>query len=132
MHACASRVRVELGESANRFRLLEIIRQYAAEKMRLSDEENFLHDRHLAWYLALAEEADPAKAFEWLATLRGETVVCSHVDLVTGVLDDGRYLLFKGLAEWKREQIAVDPSDLARRRLVAPHAEEASAQGFAR
>jgi len=35
----------------------------------------------------LAEDADPAKAFEWLAALRGETVVCSHVDLVTGLLE---------------------------------------------
>jgi exopolyphosphatase/guanosine-5'-triphosphate,3'-diphosphate pyrophosphatase len=35
----------------------------------------------------LAEGADPAKAFEWLTALRGDTVVCSHGDVLMGLLD---------------------------------------------
>src|SRR5262249_3997347 len=35
----------------------------------------------------LAEGADPAKAFEWLAALRGDTAVCSHGELVSGLLE---------------------------------------------
>ena len=35
----------------------------------------------------LAEGADPAKAFEWLSALRGDTVVCSHGELVSGLLE---------------------------------------------
>ena len=46
-----------LEQSEARYRLLETIRQYALNLLRESDDENKLRDRHLQWYLELAEEA---------------------------------------------------------------------------
>ena len=48
-----------LGERA-RYRLLEPLRQYAAEKRVEADEADQLYSRHLDWCLDLAEEAEPA------------------------------------------------------------------------
>jgi predicted ATPase/DNA-binding SARP family transcriptional activator len=42
-----------------RYRLLEIIRQYATEKLRAAGEETEVRRRHLDWYLRLAERAEP-------------------------------------------------------------------------
>jgi non-specific serine/threonine protein kinase len=42
-----------------RYRLLETIRQYAGEKLLAAGEAEAVRDRHLDWYLALAEEAKP-------------------------------------------------------------------------
>ena len=47
----------ESGEA--RYRMLETIRQYAREKLLESDETNAVRDRHLAYFLTLAEEAEP-------------------------------------------------------------------------
>jgi non-specific serine/threonine protein kinase len=44
---------------APRYRLLEPIRQYSAEKLRSSGEEAVVRKRHRDWYLALAEAAIP-------------------------------------------------------------------------
>jgi predicted ATPase/class 3 adenylate cyclase len=44
---------------APRYRLLETIRQYARERMLLSSTGENLRDRHLAFYLRLAEELEP-------------------------------------------------------------------------
>jgi predicted ATPase/class 3 adenylate cyclase len=41
---------------AARYRLLETVRQYASEKLLEAAEEQTVRDRHLAWFLALAEE----------------------------------------------------------------------------
>jgi predicted ATPase/DNA-binding SARP family transcriptional activator len=38
-----------------RYRLLETIQQYALEKLRASDDEAAVRDRHAAWYASLAE-----------------------------------------------------------------------------
>jgi predicted ATPase/class 3 adenylate cyclase/DNA-binding XRE family transcriptional regulator len=40
-----------------RYRFLETVRQYASEKLLEAAEEQTVRDRHLAWFLALAEEA---------------------------------------------------------------------------
>jgi predicted ATPase/DNA-binding CsgD family transcriptional regulator len=45
-----------LGQREARYHLLETIRQYALNLLRESGEENMLRDRHLAWFLALAEK----------------------------------------------------------------------------
>jgi len=45
-------------EAGSRYRLLETIREYAAERARTSDEDGELQNRHRARFLALAEEAD--------------------------------------------------------------------------
>ena len=61
---------------ANRYHLLATIGQYAAEKLDRADEGTNARDRHLAWYLNLAEMADgmlrgPHEA-AWLARLEQE------------------------------------------------------------
>ncbi len=57
-----------------RFSLLETIRQYAHEKLIEAGESESAHDRHLAYYLALAEEAAPALRgsgqAQWVSRLR--------------------------------------------------------------
>jgi predicted ATPase/class 3 adenylate cyclase len=45
-----------------RYRLLETVRQYAQERLRERGEEAVWRDRHLACFLALAEEAEPQLA----------------------------------------------------------------------
>ena len=47
---------------AQRFRLLDTIRQYAAERLDASGEHETVAVRHLDWCLALAEEHDPLSA----------------------------------------------------------------------
>lgn len=42
-------------DGANRYVMLETVRQYAAEKLAESGEEHTVRDAHLHWYLALAE-----------------------------------------------------------------------------
>jgi predicted ATPase/DNA-binding CsgD family transcriptional regulator len=54
-----SLVVVEEHAGEARFRLLETIRQYAAERLREAGEADAVHGRHLAHYLALAESAEP-------------------------------------------------------------------------
>lgn len=41
-----------------RYRLLETVRAYAAERLAATDEADDLADRHAQWYLRLAEEAE--------------------------------------------------------------------------
>lgn len=64
-----SMVVLEEGEQL-RYRMLETIRQYAIEKFRASGEEDATRRRHLAYYLELAEQAEPllqgAEQAEWL------------------------------------------------------------------
>jgi predicted ATPase/predicted Zn-dependent protease len=61
-------------EGAARYRMLETIREYAAEKLR--DETAQLRDRHARWVLALAERAEPELAHtgrpEWFRRLATE------------------------------------------------------------
>jgi len=42
-----------------RYRMLETMRQYAREKLLESNETNAIRDRHLAFFLKLAEDAKP-------------------------------------------------------------------------
>lgn len=50
---------VEAHDSATRYRSLETIRQYAHEKLVESGEHENAQNRHLEYYLKLAEEAEP-------------------------------------------------------------------------
>lgn len=54
-----SLVTVREHEGASRYFLLETVRQYAAERLTASGEREAVHRRHLAHFLAVAEEADP-------------------------------------------------------------------------
>ncbi|MBM3459804.1 MAG: tetratricopeptide repeat protein, partial [Armatimonadetes bacterium] len=63
-------------EGATRYRLLETVRQYGQDRLRERDEEAAWRDRHLAHYLALAEEAAPEltgrEQAAWLVRLETE------------------------------------------------------------
>ena len=55
----ASLVQVETtGDGLPRYRLLEVIREYAAEQLRTAAEEEYYQRRHAEYYAALAEEAE--------------------------------------------------------------------------
>jgi predicted ATPase/class 3 adenylate cyclase len=59
-----------------RYRLLETIRQYARDKLLAAGESERIRDRHLDFYLAFAEEAEPhlrrADQLAWLVRLEVE------------------------------------------------------------
>jgi predicted ATPase/DNA-binding SARP family transcriptional activator/DNA-binding CsgD family transcriptional regulator/Tfp pilus assembly protein PilF len=59
-----------------RHRLLEPVRQYAAEQLAAAGEAAWLRDRHAAYFLALAEQAEPAlvgaEQSTWLERLEAE------------------------------------------------------------
>ena len=59
-----------------RYRLLETVRQYAAERLAACGEESAFAKRHAGWGLALAEEAEPELTGErqawWFSTLEAE------------------------------------------------------------
>ena len=68
-----SLVIVEKKHVGTRYRMLETIRQYANEKLVESGERNELCDRHLNYFLSLAETAGPylmrPEQLEWLPVL---------------------------------------------------------------
>ena len=109
-----------------RYRLLETIRQYGGEKLRLSGEESALRRRHACFFLKLAEEAEPelkgAQQVEWLDRLEedhgnlrvairwaleeGEieialrlTASAAHLRYPRGYLNEGRNQLEVALAD---------------------------------
>jgi len=61
---------------ATRYRLHEIIRQYAVEKLSQAKEEELMRERHLQYYLTLAGQAEPAlvgpASAEWMVRLNRE------------------------------------------------------------
>ncbi len=63
-------------EKGARYRLLEPVRQYAREKLRVSGEAEAVGRRHAEFFLALAEEAEPeltkSQQAEWLDRLETE------------------------------------------------------------
>ena len=64
------------GHGRTRYRMLETIRQYAIEKLIEAGESELLRDRHLEYFLKLAETADPhlirPEQIEWLSLLDAE------------------------------------------------------------
>ena len=54
-----SLVQAEHVDGAARYRLMETVRQYAAEKLVDAGEAAAMRDRHLDWFLDLAEQAAP-------------------------------------------------------------------------
>ena len=73
-HSLVKREEVEGG--ALRFRMLETIRDYAAERLAERGEEEELRARHAEWHRSLAENAEPEltgpRQAEWLARLSHE------------------------------------------------------------
>ena len=71
-----SLVLVEQNDGHYRYRLLETVRQYARERLLESGGGGAVRNRHLDYFLALAEKAEPkltgAEQAEWLQLLDGE------------------------------------------------------------
>jgi tetratricopeptide (TPR) repeat protein len=69
-------VHKEQADGESRFRLLELVREYTMECLEQSGEEEEFKKHHAAFYLALAEEAQPellaGGAAEWLNRLEDE------------------------------------------------------------
>jgi len=69
-------VMAEEREGETRYRLLETIREYAWERLRETEEETGWRDRHLQFFLGLAEAAEPnlngAEQAQWLERLESE------------------------------------------------------------
>jgi tetratricopeptide (TPR) repeat protein len=63
-------------EGAPRFAMLETVREYGLEQLAAGGEEADTRRRHAAWFLALAEQAQPhlpsAERWAWLARLEIE------------------------------------------------------------
>ena len=61
---------------ATRYRMLETVKQYMRDRLRASGDETHRQDRHLAYFLQLAEEAEPrlrgADQKAWLDRLETE------------------------------------------------------------
>jgi predicted ATPase len=64
------------GEDEPRFTMLETIREYATEKLAERGESGVVQDAHAAYFVALAQEADPAlrgpAQTEWIERLDAE------------------------------------------------------------
>ena len=54
-----SLVSTEARGEITRYRLLETVRQYGAERLRVAGEEPAIRSRHSAWYVEFAESRDP-------------------------------------------------------------------------
>jgi DNA-binding CsgD family transcriptional regulator/tetratricopeptide (TPR) repeat protein len=71
-----SLVQVEREAAQSRYRLLETLRQYAADKLRESRAEAAARSRHLRWCERLARAGDPGLSgpahWEWLRRLEAE------------------------------------------------------------
>ncbi|MGH8723129.1 MAG: tetratricopeptide repeat protein, partial [Burkholderiales bacterium] len=68
----------DLGDAGTRYRLLETVREYAAERLRDAGETDAIRDRHARFFVALAERAAPeifcgAGDETWLVRLDEET-----------------------------------------------------------
>jgi len=121
----------ETAESPARFWMLSTIREYAQEQLIAAEEAAIIHEQHAAYYLALAEAAEPhlcsARRESWLVRLEQ-----NHDNLraaLTWCLTDGHqpewglrlagalhwFWYFRGyLSEgraWLAQALAATPSD---------------------
>jgi predicted ATPase/transcriptional regulator with XRE-family HTH domain/Tfp pilus assembly protein PilF len=87
-------VQAEDVEGEPRFRMLELIREYALERLEAADELTLIRQRHADYFLMLAEAAEPAfkrqDMVEWLERLESE-----HANLRSALV-------------WAREQHAAE------------------------
>ena len=51
---------VVVENNGERYRLLETIREYARERLRVAGEDSAVRERHFDWYLRLAERLEPS------------------------------------------------------------------------
>ena len=68
-----SLVVVHASELAMRYRLLETVREFAAERLKSSDENSAIRERHASWYAGLADlivdQLDKPGSIRWLQRL---------------------------------------------------------------
>ena len=129
-----SMVLSDVGGAASRFRMLETLRQYGAERLAEAGQTETARRRHLAWAVALAAEAEPhlegTGQAEWLQRLAVEhdnirsalawaTSSCDGAALlslatalgrfweVRGHLSEGRRWLEAALEAWSAESAAL-------------------------
>ncbi len=66
----------EQADGESRFRMLEVVREYALNHLEVSDEAEAMRHNHATYFLALAEEAEPhlqgAQLAKWLNCLEEE------------------------------------------------------------
>jgi predicted ATPase/DNA-binding SARP family transcriptional activator len=88
-----------------RYRLLEMIREYAREKLAEADEAKHVHDRHLKYFLKLSEQIEPGlvgpEQTEWSSrtnderdNLRAALEHAARVDVEAGLYISGRLEYF--------------------------------------
>jgi predicted ATPase/DNA-binding SARP family transcriptional activator/DNA-binding CsgD family transcriptional regulator len=89
-------------DGAVRYRMLEPIRQYAAQKLEEGGGAGGLRDRHAAFFLAMAEEAEPElsgpRQEVWMERLERE-----HDNMRTAL----SWVLERGVAEWALQLVAA-------------------------
>jgi len=99
----SSLVVADAGDRETRFRMLEMIREYAAEQLAAEGEEPRIRQRHLEFFLALAEDQLPDESGtqqgEWFAALEADygnlrhaLAWCQQVALTEGGLRLGTAL----------------------------------------
>ncbi|HET7730991.1 MAG TPA: adenylate/guanylate cyclase domain-containing protein [Usitatibacter sp.] len=75
---------VSFDDAAQRYRMLETVRQYAHEQLEASGESRAFRDRHLAFFVSFAESAKPQLSgplqAEWLARVAAEhdNILAAH------------------------------------------------------
>ncbi|MFE9744895.1 BTAD domain-containing putative transcriptional regulator [Saccharothrix saharensis] len=130
-----------------RFRLLESVADYGRERLREAGEFEEVRGRHAAFYLALAERADPelraAGQLAWLDRLDADTANLRAAHDALGPVDAARltcaltwYWFLRGrLREGRRLMTATDPVTVAWRAgfgvLLGEAAEPAAVTGTA-
>lgn len=93
---------VMLDPDSGRYRMLDTVRHYAAERLAQSDEESASRSRHLAWCLAVAERARAGLAGpeqgRWIAELDSEreNLLAAHrwCDRAEDGVEQGLQLVF--------------------------------------
>ena len=69
-------VQKEQPDGETRFRMLEVVREYALDSLNVNDESEAMCRRHAAYFLALGEEAEPhlrgSESVKWLDRLEEE------------------------------------------------------------
>jgi predicted ATPase/DNA-binding SARP family transcriptional activator len=83
-----------------RYRLLETIRQYARERLKDAGETARLEALHRAWYLTVAEAADPDVAGERFFERAELDLDNLRAALASGLRDDPRCALRMAVALW--------------------------------
>jgi predicted ATPase/DNA-binding CsgD family transcriptional regulator len=109
---------------AVRYRLLETVREYALERLEEADELEAIHDRHLDYFVELAERAEPgleaAGHRGWLEALDAEASNLAAARDRANAVDPVRALrLCSALIIWWKQRGMFDEADAGCARALA-------------